>query len=94
MILVMRCDAGPPHVPSRIVRCAGCGSDCWLSLAGGDSLIAASMTTDGEAVITCSPCLDEQLAVQLRLREVFGGGRTRGAGKARGPRMPNDPDTN
>lgn len=65
MVLVMRCDEGPAWVPSRVVQCSCCGDDCWLSKKTGDSTVAASLATSGEALFCCHPCLERALAGAL-----------------------------
>lgn len=58
LVLVMRCvDAPVPGVPSRVVRCAGCGCECWLSKATGAQTVALAATL-GEPSFTCLPCLE------------------------------------
>lgn len=69
MVLVMRCDEGPAHVPSDVVTCFSCGADCWLSKFSGASTIAASQQTAGESLLVCQPCLD----AALRLAATLGG---------------------
>lgn len=57
MILVMRVDQGPAHVPSRVVQCSSCGADCWLSRYSGPSTIALAAAA-GDASFCCTQCLD------------------------------------
>lgn len=57
----MRCDEGEAHVPSRVVKCARCEADCWLSLYSGESTLKlAAMTGDPE--INCGPCFEARMA--------------------------------
>jgi hypothetical protein len=55
-VLVMRCDEGPPYVPSRVVTCSGCGAGCWLSEYSGASTLALAAAM-GSPEILCEPCL-------------------------------------
>lgn len=75
MILVMRCDAGPAHVPSRVVQCAACSADCWLSEASGDATIALAQRVAGAVIFTCRSCLDAGLDDLERIRGLFGRGQ-------------------
>jgi hypothetical protein len=59
--LVMRCDEGDAHVPSRVVQCTRCGADCWLSLKTGDATLRLAAET-GDPRILCNPCLLPALA--------------------------------
>jgi hypothetical protein len=58
--LVMRCDEGPAAVPSRVVNCARCGADCWLSLYSGEQTLTLARLT-GDPEINCGPCFDARL---------------------------------
>lgn len=55
-VLVMRCEDGPAHVPSRVVTCAECLSDCWLSRYSGESTIEAARRS-GDGRVFCVRCL-------------------------------------
>lgn len=61
--LVMRCDSGPAYVPSRVVQCARCGADCWLSEYSGDSTLALARAT-GDPEINCEPCFMERVGIR------------------------------
>jgi hypothetical protein len=58
--LVMRCDEGPPAVPSVVVQCDVCGADCWLSKYSGQSTLALARIT-GDDQINCGPCFMRRL---------------------------------
>lgn len=59
--VVMRCEDGPAAVPSRVVKCARCGADCWLSLYSGNSTLALAAVT-GDPQINCGPCFEARLS--------------------------------
>lgn len=61
--IVMRCDEGEAWVPSRIVQCARCGADCWLSLKSGASTLTAAAQT-GDPEINCWPCFETRLETE------------------------------
>ena len=63
--VVMRCDEGEPYVPSRVVQCARCGADCWLSEKTGDSTLALASAT-GDAEINCMPCFEARLELEMQ----------------------------
>ncbi len=60
--VVMRCEDGPPSVPSGVVQCSECGRDCWLSTYSGASTLAAAKEADEaepdlrELKIWCMQC--------------------------------------
>lgn len=58
--LVMRCDEGPAWVPSRVVRCERCGTDCWLSLKTGNETLRLAIAT-GDPQINCMPCFEARV---------------------------------
>jgi hypothetical protein len=60
-VLVARCDESPAYVPSRVVNCAVCHAECWLSEKTGDSTVAAAVAS-GDGRIMCTRCLLESLA--------------------------------
>jgi hypothetical protein len=68
LVLVIRA-AIPSAVPSRIVKCAWCDHDCWLSKRTGDDTITAARTYAGgvEPVITCAECVPDAV---IALREI------------------------
>lgn len=57
MILVVRCTT-PPAVPSDVVKCSGCGHDCWLSKYSGASTLALARATGDDRII-CNVCLEK-----------------------------------
>jgi len=67
--LLLRCDQGPAAVPSDVVRCEGCGADCWLSQYSGPSVRALAAQT-GDPRLLCGRCLATLVAID----QVFGPG--------------------
>ncbi len=56
MILVVRCAMTDPQVPSGVVACCICGSDCWLSKETGPTLIDAAIANDDGVAFVCTTC--------------------------------------
>ena len=69
VIVVRVADMPTSVVPSRVVQCTGCGADCWLSLATGDSTLALSAHLSGDHRIWCAQCLQEAVAVAGGIRQ-------------------------
>lgn len=57
-VLVMRADE-PPAVPSRMVKCRLCRSDCWISRETGMATILAALELAEAYVFLCETCFDE-----------------------------------
>lgn len=55
-VLVVRCGDHPkPPVPSKVVLCSLCDSDCWMSIYSGDSTLAVAASMGTPAII-CTTC--------------------------------------
>lgn len=64
-VLVARVSDGEAAVPSRVVSCALCGEDCWLSIYSGDSTLALA-AEHGRPVITCMRCMERVVSAMQR----------------------------
>lgn len=61
-VLVARVSDGEAAVPSRVVSCASCGADCWLSIKTGNSTLALA-SIHGTPMLTCMPCLERAMGL-------------------------------
>ncbi len=61
IVVVSRCDEGPPSVPARVTTCSDCGADCWMSLSTGAALMDAALDSGAPVAILCRRCATPEI---------------------------------